>query len=70
MMGWFVEDEIVETCLRSDVLVQTNHVKVPERIPLKCLDENVGINTIRKYFSIDAWKVVEEAMKTMQTKGT
>ncbi|KAK6167997.1 hypothetical protein SNE40_021909 [Patella caerulea] len=70
MMSWFIDDKIAETCLRSDVLVQPNHVKVPERIPMKCLDENIAINTIRKYFSFDAWKMVEEAMKTMQTKGT
>ncbi|KAG1650975.1 Zinc finger SWIM domain-containing protein 3 [Nymphon striatum] len=40
MMSWLVDEKIVETCLRSDVLVQVDQVKEPERIPMKCLDEN------------------------------
>ncbi|KAG1650979.1 Zinc finger SWIM domain-containing protein 3 [Nymphon striatum] len=69
MMSWLVDEKIVETCLRSDVLVQVDQVKEPERIPMKCLDENVAINSIRKYFSFNAWKMALEAIDTLREKG-
>ena len=42
----------------------------PERIPRKCLDDNVCIGQIRKYFSFDAWNLLEATLDTMRTQGS
>ena len=41
----------------------------PERIPVSCLDKNVCVQSVQKYFSEDAWaalKQVIEVVKKMQ----
>ena len=69
MMSWFVDGEKVTNAMHNDVLIEEVDVEVrPERVPIKCLDENVCIATIRKYFTNDAWELVENVMKTMKKK--
>lgn len=69
IMSWFVDEEKVTNAMRSNVLIEEVDVEVrPERIPMKCLDENVCISTVRKYFTNDAWELVENVMKTMEKK--
>ena len=33
---------------------------------MKCLDEYVCISIVRKYFTNDAWKLVENVIETMK----
>ena len=69
MMSWFVDEEKVTNAMRNDVLIEEVDVEVrPERVPMKCLDENVCIATVRKYFTNDAWELVENVMITMKKK--
>ena len=71
MLGWFVESDVVSHILTTDSLVEETEVEVrPEKIPMKCLDENVCITSIRKYFTYDAWSLVTDVMETMHSKGT
>ena len=42
----------------------------PENITRKCLDVNVCVGQIRKYFSFDAWDLLEAATDTMLTQGS
>ena len=61
-----MDEEKVINAMRNDVLIEEEDVEVrPERIPMKCLDENVCISRVRKYFTNDAWELVENVMKTM-----
>ena len=49
MLGWFVDKAVMSRVVSSDDLVEEEEVEVrPEKIPRKCLDENVCINQIRK----------------------
>ena len=41
----------------------------PECIPRKYLDDNVCITQIRKYFTFDAWNLLETTMEIVRTKG-
>ena len=69
MMSWFVDGEKMTNAMRNDVLIEELDVEVrPEGVPMKCLDENVCFATIRKYFTNDAWELVENVMKTMKKK--
>ena len=35
---------------------------------MKCLDENVCVRMVKKYFTIDAWMVVQNVMEVMQAR--
>lgn len=71
MLGWFVDLHIVTRVMTSDSLIEETEVEVrPEKVPMKCIDENVCINNIRKYFTFDAWSVVNDVMMWLQSKGT
>ena len=36
---------------------------------MKCLDENICINLIRKYFTFDTWNQVEMLIDVLKDKG-
>ena len=57
MLNWFVDQEVSERVTRSGDLIEDEKECRPERIPKKCLDDNVCIGQIRKYFSFDAWNL-------------
>ena len=68
MLNWFVDKETAERVTRGGDLVEEYEVECrPERIPQKCLDENVCIGLIRKYFSLDAGCLLE-AMYIQSTR--
>lgn len=71
MLGWFVDEDVIGRVIIDDTaLIEETEVEVrPEKIPRKCLDENVCIGQIRKYFTFDAWSLVTELIETMQRKG-
>ena len=71
MLNWFVDHEVTERVTRGGDLIDEDEVECrPERISRKCLDENVCIGQVRKYFSFDAWNLLEATMDTMRTQGS
>lgn len=53
----------------NNVLNDEQCVEVrPECVPMKCLDENVSINAVKKYFTMDAWLLVENVVTMIKTK--
>ena len=70
MLCWFVDRNIAVQAMHKEIVIEEDKVEVhPERVPMKCLDENVSINLIRKYFTFDAWKQVEMLMNVLKEKG-
>ena len=70
MLSWFVEAGVANNAFHNGILIKENEVEVqPEKVPMKCLDEDVSINLIRKYFTFDGWKQVEMIMGVLQEKG-
>ena len=71
MLHWFVNREVCERVTRGGDLIEEDEVECrPERIPRKCLDDNVCIGQIRKYFSFDAWNLLQATLDTMHTRGS
>ena len=67
MFAWFIDNQVKELVLARKRLVEEADVEVqPERIPSSCLDENVCINSIQKYFSRDAWTSVEQVLQVVK----
>ncbi len=65
MLKWFVDGDIAEACIKNpNRLAEEEDVEVkPEKLPHAVLDENVDVNLIRRFFSQDAWLLVEEVVK-------
>ena len=70
MLKWFVNEEVAERVMRGGNLIAEEEVETrPEKIPRKCLDENVCIVQIKKYFSFDGWSVLTNNIEVMRSCG-
>ena len=64
ILGWFVHKPVAEKVLKKHSLIEEEEVECrPEKIPNTIVDENVDVYLVRKYFSSDAWLVVEDVIK-------
>lgn len=62
MLSWFVDKEVINSA-NGDVLIEETEVECrPERVTNAVLDENVDIYLIRRFFSSDAWMIVEDVV--------
>ena len=68
MLSWFLDRHVKEAVLARKRLVLEEDVEVrPERIPATCLDEDVCIQSIRKYFSTDAWCTLTNVLDVLRS---
>lgn len=64
MLNWFVDDKTAKKSLKSNYCIEESEVEaIPSNIPSAILDNKVKINLIKKFFTSDAWKLVEEICK-------
>ena len=67
MLQWFVDSQVAESALTGMKIVEECEVEVrPNKVPSSCLDENVCLRSIQKYFSPDAWSVVCNVVDTIR----
>ena len=67
MLLWFVDPAIAETALSRRGLIQEDGVEVlPERVTACCLDENVNLQSCRKYFTSDGWLAVQNVVEAVK----
>ena len=56
ILSWFVDRQVKDAALTRKRLIEEDEVEMrPERIPASCLDDNVFVPSVQKYFSPDAW---------------
>ena len=66
MLLWFVDSEVAEAALKGNKVVEECEVEIrPNRVPASCLDENVCLISVQKYFSPDAWGAVCNIVDTI-----
>ena len=59
ILSWFVDVEVVNSAIACGKIVEENDIEVRlEKISVSCLDENVCLETCRKYRSQDAWSAL------------
>ncbi len=64
ILSWLIENKVATNALREGILVTEDQVEcIPEKVPDSIADENVDIFLVRRYFTQDAWKVVEDVYK-------
>ena len=62
-MKWFVDANVVDSAIKGSLINEDNVEVCPETISCCCLDENVCIESCRKYLSPDAWVSVKAVVK-------
>ena len=56
-MLWFVESDIAESALAGKLIEEQEVETRPERVSPSCLDENVCLRSIQKYFTHEGWRL-------------
>lgn len=66
ILSWFVDKNIVNAAMNGTIIDEC-HVEVrPEKVSSSCLDENVCIETCRKYFSHDGWTSIPNVIEAIR----
>ena len=60
MLSWFVEHSIAKQALTGTLIEEEDIECRPERVTNAVIDENVDIYIVRRFFTHDAWKLIED----------
>ena len=63
LLSWCIDEFATQAALDGTLIDEDKAECMPEKIPNAILDENVDIYLIRKYFTADAWLVLEDIRK-------
>lgn len=67
MLLWFVDSKVADMAVKGSIIEEEEVEVRPERVSASCLDENVCLASLQKYFSRDGWasllQVVSEVKK-------
>ena len=69
MISWFVSPERVEAALSRETVLCVGDINCLSDVSTACLDENVNINRIRKYFDSVAWCKILRLMDDVRENG-
>ena len=68
MLDWFVSAIDADKAVNHGELIDEEAVETrPEKIPNCCIDENVNVYHVKKYFTVDAWKIVLQVLDWKKT---
>ena len=68
ILSWFIDECIIKQALDGKLIDEEDVECRPERLPSAVLDENVDICLVRRYFTIDAWMLVENVVRQKSEK--
>ena|SRR6218665_3911295 len=64
VLSWFVNYDEVEKALKERQRIEEHHVQChPDLVPSASIDDVVDVKTVRKFFTPDAWRAVENVLK-------
>jgi len=65
MLEWFVSPEDANGAVTGGDLLEEECVETrSEKVPNCCIDENVNLHHIKKYFTRDAWLIILQVLET------
>ena len=70
LLGWFVgKEEVNLTVMEPGYLIDEEGIEVvPKNVVDGVMDENVDISLISKYFTLDAWMLIEDVITQKRRK--
>lgn len=64
MLEWFVEAMIVKLTIAGK-LIEEVEIR-PEHVSASCLDENICLRNVQKYFTHDGWKALLDVVEPVK----
>ena len=59
ILSWYVDVEVANSAIAGDKIIEENDIEDrPEKISVSCLDENVCLESCRKYCSQVTWSAL------------
>ena len=68
MLEWFVEARIANSAMEGKLIEEEVETR-PEHVSTSCLDENVCIRNIQKYFTYDGWEALTHVMEAVKRQS-
>ena len=65
ILMWFLSPQIANAAI-SGKIVQKEEVNLTQLVPASCLDDNICIETCRKYFTHSAWEEIKKVVDEMK----
>ena len=70
ILSWLVDKKVAEQALKRDILIEEDDVECrPEKVSAAIADENVDVHLVRKYFTADAWLVLQDVLHQKKTEN-
>ncbi|XP_043270291.1 uncharacterized protein [Venturia canescens] len=64
ILKWLVDEKIAFSAVHNGINIPEESVETrPNEVSDSIIDEDVNIESVRRYFSVEAWKIVEEFVK-------
>ena len=66
ILSWFVDSDIAASAIDGEAIEEDEVEVRPEKVPASCLDENVYLQSCRKYCSEDAWLAITSVVEAIR----
>ena len=66
MLEWFVGARIAKSAIEGKLIEEEEVETRPEHVSASCLDENVCIRNIQKYFTYDGWEALTHVVEALK----
>ena len=61
-----MDTDVAAAAIGGKIIDETEVEVRPEKVPTSCLDENVCLESCRKYCSMDAWNLIKSVVDVIQ----
>jgi hypothetical protein len=62
MLCWFVDGSVCENALQGELIPEEEVEVRPNNVSVACLDKAVCVDSLQRYFTSDAWKLVRNVI--------
>jgi len=63
ILSWFVGKDAAEEAIKGKIITEDVVETIPENVNNACVDECVCMQSVKRFFTHDAWKTVEDVLK-------
>ena len=61
-----MDTDVAAAAIGGKIIDETEVEVRPEKVPTSCLDENVCLESCRKYCSVDAWNLIKSVVEIIR----
>ena len=66
MLRWFVDEQVVQKALKGKKIEEREIESRPEYVSPSCLDDNICLEEVRRYFTEEGWLLLQDVVAVLQ----